>query len=194
MNPLFMWLRAHPAERLAIVIVCLVGMGIGWQVWLHGGTQTTAPQPTASAAPIGTTPSPTPLFGSTPGPQQLGVATDSARHFLEALETYRYDDNPRTQGERVRPYVSDSLFSTLFSQPSNAHSTRPDLHEIDTPTVTKLTPQGFAADGKLGFLARVSVERKTDQGTKTEEHAYELFLLQQGNGWKVNDFTPGAGV
>lgn len=195
MNPLIMWLRGHPAERLAIAIICLVAVGIGWQGWAHRGSQAASPQPTTTPAASSVAPSrpPTPVFGSTPDPQLLQQATDVTRQFLVALETYRYDDQPSAQGQRVHPFVSERLYSASFTQPSNNRTKQAGLHEVDTPAVTRLTPEGYSATGQLGILARVSVQRKTDQDTRTEEHPYELFLIQQGNGWKVDDFTAGAG-
>jgi hypothetical protein len=193
MNPLVMWLRGHPAERLALGIVCLVAVGMAWELWVHRGDPALSAQPAAtSSPPAGQLASRGPTFGTAPAPEELARATGVARLFLEALETYRYDDQPTTQAQRVRPYISDALYVTSFSQPGNSHSTRPDLHETDTPTMTSLSPEGYAADSQLGFLARVTVTRQTDQEKSIATHSYELFMLPQNGGWLVNDFKIGA--
>jgi hypothetical protein len=186
-----MWLRGHPAERLAILIAGLVITGAIWQLWIHHVSTAAASQPASQAGQLSSSPA-LPQFGSTPPADQLDHASAVARQFLVSMETYRFDDNPSSQGARVRPYASQTLYNTLFSQPSNSHSGRPDLHEIDQPTVSQLTSEGYAADGQLGFLAQVDIVRTTDQGATHEQHAYELFLITEQRQWKVNDFTLGA--
>jgi hypothetical protein len=198
MNPFLMWLRSHPAERLALGIFVLVVLGIGWQVLAHRGQASTGqagPSPTASA-PAGTVPgtSPAPTTGSTPSSDDLAAASDVAGQFLVALNTYRYDDGIYTLDQRVRPFVTDNLYyANGFDKPSvPGFGKRRDLHEVDTPTVTKLTSEGYAANGQIGFLARVNIEQKTDQGTTKVSSAFELFVVRQTNGWRVDSFTPGA--
>src|SRR5205807_7871370 len=96
MNPFLMWLRSHPAERLAIGILLLVIVGIGWQVLAHRGqastTQATPSPPGSSVA--GTVPgdTPVPTTGATPSTDDLAAASDVATKFLVALNMYRYDD------------------------------------------------------------------------------------------------------
>jgi hypothetical protein len=203
MSPLLMWLRSHPAERLAMGIVLLLGIGIGWQVVVHRGqpsssqASTTGPTttPVAGAGPgAGPAASPSPSVGSSPSPQDLAAATGVAQQFLVALTSYRYDDTPYTLGQRVRPYVTDLLYSGgHLGEPSAPYGKRPDLHEVDTPTVTSARSEGYSAWGQLGFLARVRIEGKTDQGTSTQDQSYELFLVRQSDRWRVDSYTAGTG-
>lgn len=196
MNPLLMWFRAHPAERLALGVVLIVVVAVLWQVLSsRGGAPPARHAGTAVPTPVATMPTavPTQVLGSTPGPQDLAAATDGARGFLTALETYRFGDGDTSTGNRVRPYVTDALYASYFSSPTNAPGhKRPDLHEVDTPTVTQLSSEGFGADGSLGFLARVSVSVKTDQGTSSRVDRFELLMTQLSTGWRVNAFTVGA--
>jgi hypothetical protein len=198
MNPFLMWLRSHPAERLAIGIFLLVVLGIGWQALAHRG-QTANPQVTPS--PSGTSlggaapgASPIPSSGGTPAATDLAAASDVATKFLVAFNTYRYDDSPSTFGQRLQPLITDRLYHgehlDLPSDPT--YGRHPELHEVDTPTVAKLTSEGYGADGQLGFLARVSIQEKTDQWTATVTSAMEFFMVRQPDGWRVDSFTPGA--
>jgi hypothetical protein len=199
MNPFFMWLRGHPAERVALLVIALVLVGVIWQVAAHRGQSSGGPQAMASPSAAATaTPFPMPSPGTTPAAADLDAAGAIARQFLIALNTYRYDDTPTSLSQRVRPYVTDQVYKGQFSQPSDTtYQHHPELHEVDSPQVTKLTPEGYTAAGSLGFLARVSVEVKTDQATTTApEQAYELFVdrLRDGS-WRVSSFSgsvPGA--
>lgn len=196
MNPLVMWIRAHRAERLALAVLLIVVLAVLWQVASsRGGSPPARQARTAVTTPAATVPTaaPAPQLGSTPAAQDLAAATDGARNFLMALETYSFGDSPTSTGSRVRPYVTDALYTSYFSGPTNAAAhMRPDLREVDTPTVTELTSEGFGADGSLGFLARVSVNVKTDQSTSTHVDRFEVFLTQVSTGWRVNAFTVGA--
>jgi hypothetical protein len=190
MNPFFMWLRAHPAERIALLVVGLVLIGAVWQIAAHRGQSPSAAQPSASPSALGaTTPAPTPTPLGSPSAVDLEAASTAARSFLVALNTYRYDDTPTSLGQRVRPFVTPQLYSSQFSQPSDpTYQRHPEQHEIDTPQITRFTPEGYTATGSLGFLARVTVEVKTDQGVTTgPEQAYELFVVRQQDGtWRVS--------
>lgn len=203
MNPFMMWLRSHPAERIALVIVGILVVAVVWQVAAHRAqpsaspstAPTTAPTSVASSAPP---PTATVTPGTTPGPAVLEAASVAAKGFLVAITTYRYDDTPATLGQRVRPLVTDQLYSQSFSRAADpTYNRHPELHEIDTPQVIKFTPEGYTPSGTLGFLARVATQVQTDNGTTTApEQAYELFAQRQKDGsWRVSEFTgsvPGA--
>jgi hypothetical protein len=198
MNPFFMWLRSHPAERLAIGIFLLVVLGVGWQVLAHRGQASpgqVAATPSTSSG-IGVTPgtSPIPSSGGTPSADDLAAASDVATKFLVAFNTYRYDDSPYTFGQRLKPFITDRLYreDNLDLPTDPTFGRHPELHEVDTPTVTKLTSEGYAPNGQLGFLSRVSTQEKTDQWTATVTSAMEFFIVRQPDGWRVDSFTTGA--
>ncbi|MGH7881787.1 MAG: hypothetical protein ACREN8_02610 [Candidatus Dormibacteraceae bacterium] len=193
MNPLWMWLRGHPAERLVLIIVVLAGLGLIWQLATnhlpHPKSQMASPTP-APPGSTGTAINPTPsAVSATPSTSDTASAASAVGSFLIALNSYHYDDTPSSLGDRVRPLVTPQLYATQFAQPSVPYGKHPELHEIDTPTVLSTIAEGYGSSGELGFLAKVQIEAKGDKLTSTTTSSYELFLTSGSSGWKIDSYT-----
>jgi hypothetical protein len=202
MNPVLMWLRSHPAERTAIVVLALLLIGGAWEFLSHR-TGAPSPSPTPAAGVTSTpgtgsapTPTPTPLpaVGSTPAAPQLSAAESVATSFLVILNSPRYNQSQSQLQAQERPYVTDAMYAQLAPQGDGEswwYQQAIEDHEIDTASVTQLTPEGYAADGTLGFLARVQITKNTDKGSSTSIVAYEVFLTGGSSGWLVSSDSAG---
>lgn len=204
MNPVLMWLRSHPAERTALVVIVLLVLGGLWEFLSHR-SEAPAPSPTPAAgvtstpgagnpATPGPTPTPSPPVGSMPPATELSAAKSVATNFLVILNSPRYNQTQAQLQERERPYVTDDMYAQLGPQGDGEswwYEQATKDHEVDTATVSQLTPEGYAADGTLGFLARVQITKDTDDGSSSGLAAYEVFLVDNGSNWLVSSDSAG---
>lgn len=202
MNPVLMWLRSHPAERTAIVVLALLVVGGLWEFLSHrSGVPAPSPTPAAgvTSAPSGLTnptptPTPSPPVGSMPPAAQLSAAESVANNFLVILNSPRYNQTQAQLQARERPYVTGDMYQQLGPQGDGEswwYQQATQDHEIDTATVSQVTPEGYAADGSLGLLARVQITKNTDSGSSTSLVAYEVFLTNNGSDWLVSSDSAG---
>jgi hypothetical protein len=148
------------------------------------------PVPTAvagpAAAPTGAT---LPREGSLPDPASLVQARAVASGFLVAYDSYRATDPPDGLRRRLRPFDTDA-FDQQVGRSSGAAYLRQqqaDHHQVATARVLSLDPEGFAANGELGFVASVEQDVRSDQGTTSQHWYYEVFLARTPAGWRVDD-------
>src|SRR5215213_3871400 len=117
-----------------LVLVVVVGLNVWRTQSLTGQRSSTqsgqaarpTAAPTASAAP---TPVPTPDPAAVAQAQQAGAA------FLVAWASYRWDDTPQAQAQRLQPYATTQFVGTSRLSPTMAEQ-RQTTREVASAQVT----------------------------------------------------------
>jgi hypothetical protein len=188
-SPLAIWWRTHRLERTLLIAFLVLVVVVGVNVWrlqsLTGGGQRQAQSngaarptaaPTAEAAP---TPVPT------PDPAVVAQAQQVAANFLVAWATYRWDDTPQVQAQRLQLYTTGQFAQTSRVSPAMAQE-RQAAHEVATAQVTSLQFYGQGPSGQMGFDAQVKQQVRSDSGTDTRDLAVQLSVRQTAEGWRVS--------
>jgi hypothetical protein len=129
-----------------------------------------------------------------PPAAQLSAAESVATSFLVILNSPSYNQSQAALQAKERPYVTDNMYAQLAPQGDGEswwYQQATQDHEVDAASVTQLTPEGYAADGTLGLLARVQIAKNTDNGSSTSLSAYEVFLTEESSGWLVSSDSAG---
>jgi hypothetical protein len=189
------WLLALPVVCGALVVALAVHRGedpalapsASSPTWVTAATDspsTAMPAPAASTASrLATT------GGRDPASADLQAAASVAIAFAEGFATYRWDDADGASRQRLRPYVTDALDRSLADGSSAAWLRQQSIqrHETTSATVERTTSEGYAPDGRLGMIVQLEVDVRSDQGSTTESQAYELFMIRQPDGWRVDE-------
>ncbi len=164
-----------------------------------GSQRTASPSATATAAPSQKqAPSPTPTPAPTAQPTPVVVTPDmpsggvdqalaTARSFLAVYPADRWDDGATTLRDRVRPYVTDR-FDRSFEQGGGRGIPEPG-HPVNTVQVQSVDSPGLAPDGRLVVTGLVAITTRTDDGTSERDSLFELRMVRQPNGWRVDEVT-----
>jgi len=153
--------------------------------------------PTPALAPMQDSPSPSPTATAavpspSPSPSALAQAETVARAFMVAYASSRYDDPPGALRARLRPHDSDRLDALLGQGGGDGADAqrRAAVHEVASASVSRLSVNGLAPDGRLVVVGLVSRTVRSDQGSSTSARYLELFLAGTAAGWRVDEVVP----
>jgi hypothetical protein len=188
-SPLAIWWRTHRLERTVLIGCLVLAVVVAFNIWrvnsLTGTNQRSGdsatrarptPAPTTSAAP---TPVPT------PDPAVVAQAQQVAAAFLVAWATYRWDDTPQTQAQRLHPYTAIQFAQSARVSPVMAQQ-RQATHEAATARVANIQLYGQTATGQLGFNAQVTQDVRSDQGANSRTLDVQVTLQPSDQGWQVS--------
>ena len=200
MSSLGLWLRARPAARAVALAAALGALLLGLALLAHGVSapaqvESRTLPPTPALAPMQDSPSPSPTAtAAMPSPSPAGLAQAEAvvRAFLVAYASSRYDDPPGALRALLRPHDTDRLDALLGQGGGDGADAqrRAAVHEVASASVSRLTVNGLAPDGRLVVVGLVSRTVRSDQGSSTSARYLELFLAGTAAGWRVDEVVP----
>lgn len=189
------------------IVVALAAVGI--YLTLPNGASSksgssTSPTPTAPAAPAPAPATSPPGIASSVAPgsfdiyrllpfsqRDFATAADMAQRFTVAYGTYRYDEDPRAYGQRLRPFVTDQLLADLQSS-----AAAPGL--VDERRRDQVVAVGSAAIDSIRDIETNSVifvvtgtqQLTTAAGPSEDSRRYAVTATRAGGVWRVYAFEP----
>jgi hypothetical protein len=192
----------------AVIVVMLAGLGVYLVLpKATAGPHTPASTPTAPAtAPVSTPPT-QPVATPTPSPstavnifqwlpftqndlvKAATVATQAASYY----ETYRYDENAATYGNRMSGLVTSQYLQVLESDYSTfgVAKQRTKNKEISSANAVINSLRAFGGSS-LTFVITINQRIQSTTGTKTPSTQFAVTVVNNGGTWQVNQIQPAS--
>lgn len=160
--------------------------------------QTARPAPAAPAASAGVPTEPAADLGSLlPVPaDELAEATETARRFVAAYSTYRYDEKPAEYQRRTAPYVTDPIKSEIARGSGAAPAARETLTRERVVVTAVATVEGTRLISPESVVALVRADQSvaSTKGRTSQDRRFAVTVIDHDGGWKVSNIAPaGAG-
>ncbi|MEO3782458.1 hypothetical protein ABGB12_03945 [Actinocorallia sp. B10E7] len=185
------------------VAVALVLLGL-WLWWPRPDTEPVERDdtPVASAPPAPATPPPGidelvdpesfDIYRLLPfGREDFATAATTAQQFVARYGTYRYDEEPRTYLDRLRPLVNDLVYDDLLAAASS-----PGI--LEQRRIDQTVAEGGASLNSIRTIGGTSVtflvtgvQQVTEAGaTGRDSKQWAVTVQNTGGSWKVYSFDP----
>jgi hypothetical protein len=185
------------------IVVVLAGVGIYLSLPSPASSRPGAPPTPPAAAPQAPATSP-PGIASSVSPdgfdiyrllpfsrRDFATAADLARRFTAAYATYRYDEDPRAYGGRLRPLVTDKLLSDLVNSqaaPGIIDQRKRD-QTVAVGTATLDSIRDIEANSVI-FVVTGRQQLSTAAGQSEDTKRYAVTVTRDGGVWRVYAFEP----
>lgn len=202
-------------QKLAFAVIVVILAGLGVYLLLpqaRGGPDAVAsrvsPAPTAAtpvtALPVTTAPpavTPTPsasgavnIFRWLPfTPEDLGRAAFVATQAAAYYDTFRYDENAASYGERMSSLVTGQYLASLeegYSTYGVARQRRRDK-EISSATATINSLRAFDSSS-ITFVVTINQHIRKVTGTSSASSQFAITVMSTGGTWQVNQIQPAS--
>ena len=192
----------------AVIVVMLAGLGV-YLVLPRATAGQHAPAPTpASQAPVPASTPPT-QPAATPAPSQSGTvnifqwlpfsqadlanAASDVTQAASYYETYRYDENAATYGNRMSGLVTSQYLQVLESDYATfgVAKQRTKQKEISSASAVINSLRAFGGSS-LTFIVTISQRIQSSTGTKTQSGQFAITVVNTGGTWQVNQIQPAS--
>ncbi|ROO82836.1 hypothetical protein EDD29_0321 [Actinocorallia herbida] len=188
------------------IAAALVVLGL-WLAWPRPDTSRTGaeqPAQTATATPPPAPATPPPgiaeqvdpdafdLYRLLPfGRKDFATAAATAQGFVSAYGTYRFDEEPQTYLDRMRPMVVDLVYDDLRAGASSVGvlEERRETQKVATGSASLDSVRTFGPTSVTFVVTGIQTVAST-AGSGTESKSWAVTVQNEGGAWRVFSFAP----
>jgi hypothetical protein len=168
-----------------------------------GGTETTQPEASPTAAPRASgsvaPPSAAPVdpekfdvYAFLPlSREQLAAAADVARRFLAQYATHRYDEDPVSYAERLKSFTTNEMGASLtrtVTDPARVQQEQAD--KVVSEGTAKIKSIRAFGGNSITWVASAAQRITAASGPREVVEEYAVTVIQVGDAWRVYDLNP----
>ncbi|MDX6738624.1 hypothetical protein [Actinocorallia sp. A-T 12471] len=188
------------------IAAALVLLGL-WLAWPRPDTSPTGaatPSATATATPPPAPVTPPPGIAGEVDPNAFDVyrllpfgrkdfatAATTAQRFVSAYGTYRFDEEPQTYLDRLRPFVVDPVYADLRAAASSA-GVLEERRQAQTVAAGSASLDAIRTFGttSVTFLVTGIQDVDSTAGKRSESKSWAVTVQNEGGSWRVHSFSP----
>jgi hypothetical protein len=123
--------------------------------------------------------------------RDFATAADLVRRFTAAYGTYRYDEDQAAYGQRLRPFVTDQLLTTLEGNAAVPglieQRKRDQVVAVGGATIDSIRDIGSSS---MIFVVTAKQELSTAAGRSQDSKRFAVTASRDGDVWRVYAFEP----
>lgn len=123
---------------------------------------------------------------------QIAEAVETARRFVSAYATYRYDEEPAEYRARLEPYVTDPIAEALADGDTAAPAVQDELRRDEVVATATATVEGtrLVSSDSVVVLVRADQAIESTRGMSSEERRYAVTVVDSDGSWKAANLSP----